>query len=283
MAQAPESRREIVTEYVPGYSLQNSDHGIQRVLLQVFGMLGHGKSSLINSCLCVVKNVGYKNLAVSGPSFGGITMTREEFELTSKLVLIDNRGFSKLSATEIMECNAQFRSLRRLGEVTWTEKPLTEELGRFMEQRKHRLVDFMVPVFVYSCARPWNNDDGKEVEKVLREAHRSTGINPIIVITNRFSGDSVDIMSKFRGFGSTRIVTLENYTTENQTRTPEADGRILEFLNICIVEAELGIGRMAEQDPMARLDNQMIKQVEQKTEMLRKKKQELRRNTKKLN
>ncbi|XP_075035167.1 uncharacterized protein LOC142097328 [Mixophyes fleayi] len=280
MAQASESSREIITEYVPGCSLRNIDHGIQRVLLQVFGRLGHGKSSLINSCLCVVKDVGYENLAESGIKERGMTMARKDYELTNKLVIIDNRGLNKLNAEEILESNAQFRSLRSLGEVTWTGKTLSEPLRLFMEQRKSRPVDFMVPVFVYSCTC---TDEWNETIKVLKETHRITGINPIIVITKQFSGDYEKIMQKFRDFGSTRIVSLENYTKENQTRTPEADGRILDFLKICIEEAEPGIGRMVEQDPTTRLNDQMIKQVEQETEMLRKKQEELKRNVKKAN
>ncbi|CAJ0934185.1 unnamed protein product [Ranitomeya imitator] len=257
MANASLSPWQIVTEYYPGRTLGNINNGIQRVLLQVFGMLGQGKSSLINSCLCVMKGGGYNNTAPSGSNHGGMTIERKEFELTNHLVMIDNRGFNKLNPTEVLEMSAQFRHLRELGEVTWTGISIREAYRVYKEEQRREPTDLVVPVFVHSCETVWDEN----AEKLLAEVYSITGIHPIIVITHSSSKNCGEFIEKLKKLKSTHFITLENYTEKNPKPNPETDGKIVEFLQTCIKEAESRIKKMSEEDPSQRIVQQTTQQV----------------------
>ncbi|XP_073414788.1 uncharacterized protein [Dendrobates tinctorius] len=265
MVNASSSLRQIITEYYPGCTLGNINHGIQRVLLLVFGMLGHGKSSFINSCLCVMKGGGYNNTAPSGSNLGGLTMERKEYELTNNLVMIDNRGFNKLKPTEVLEMRAQFRHLRELGEVTWSGISTREAYRVYNEEERREPTDLVVPVFVQSCKMFLDENE----EKLIADAYSITGIHPIIVITHSSSGNFGEFIQKFEKLTSTHFITLENYTNENPKPNPETDGKILEFLQTCIKEAESRIKKMSEEDPAERIVQQTSQQVNEEAARLK--------------
>ncbi|PIO32965.1 hypothetical protein AB205_0158420 [Aquarana catesbeiana] len=263
-------QRQRILDYVPGHTLQNPNH-VRRVLLQVFGMAGHGKSAMINSSLCVVMgDQPYQNVARSASSHEEVTKARQEYPLTPKLVMVDNRGLNKLNEAEKLEINAQFRQLRSLGEVTWSEKNLIESIRQFKQQEGTRQEDFIVPVFVYSCYREWNCMEGDVIKNIFTSVHQITGIQPIVVITRCSLGNWKKIEAKFVEFGCTHIVAMENYTENNQTRTRETDENVLKLLTMCIEEAETGIGKLAKQDPSRRPIKMMMGQIDQDLELLRK-------------
>ncbi|XP_077305744.1 uncharacterized protein LOC143925039 [Lithobates pipiens] len=269
-------QRQRILGYVPGHTLQNPNHR-RRVLLQVFGMAGHGKSAMINSCFYVMGDQAYQNLARSASNDEEVTTARQEYPLTPNLVMLDNRGLNKLNEAEKLEINAQFRQLRSLGEVTWREKNLIESIRQFKQQKETRKQqqgtrqeDFVVPVFVYSCYRGWNDMEGSEIENILTSVHQITGIQPIVVITHCSSGNWKKIEAKFVEFGCTRFVAMENYTENNRTRTRETDENVLKLLTMCIEEAETEIGKLANQDPSRRPIKMMMGQIDQDLELLRK-------------
>ncbi|CAJ0934186.1 unnamed protein product [Ranitomeya imitator] len=265
MTNASSSPWQIITEYYPGRTLGNINNGIQRVLLQVFGMLGHGKSSLINSCLCVMKGEGY-NTAPYGSNHGGMTMERKEFELTNHLVMIDNRGFNKLNPTEVLEMRAQFRHLQEFGKVTWTGISIREAYRVYNEEERREPTDLVVPVFVHSCKTVWDEN----VEKLLADVYSITGIHPIIVITHysssKYSGKFIEKLKKLK---STHFIILENYTEKNSKPNPETEGKIVEFLQMCINEAESRIKKMSEEDLSRRIVQQTTQQVNEEAARLK--------------
>ncbi|XP_073502099.1 uncharacterized protein [Phyllobates terribilis] len=267
MATASSSQQQRIIEYYPGSTLGNINHGVQRVVLQMFGMLGHGKSSLINSCLCVMNGGGYNNTAPSGSNFGGMTMERREFELTRKLVMIDNRGFNKLKPTEVLEARAQFRRLREMGKVTWTGISVKEAYSVYNEEERREPTDLVVPVLVQSCENKWT--ENAEIERLMEDAYSITGIRPIIVITHSSSGNAAEFIQKLEKLQSTHFIPLENYTEINQEPNPETDRKIMEFLQTCIEEAESRIKKMSEEDPSERIVQQVTKQVNEETARLK--------------
>ncbi|XP_075037553.1 uncharacterized protein LOC142098617 [Mixophyes fleayi] len=254
-----EDPRERINRYIPGGTLLNSTHRYQRVSLQLFGMTGHGKSSLINSCVCVVKDEDYLNLAGAGQTDGGLTTSRQEYELTNRLVMIDNRGFKNLNSQEILEACAQLRSLRGIGDVTWEKDNLAETLKQIPDKFSKRPDDFFVPVLVYSATQSWSAEDGKAIQPLITNAFQITGIHPIVVITNCTAEDSNEIKRKFGDLGVMKRVCVENYTENDHDRSIEQDRMILDFLNVCIEEAERGIKTKQGEDPQARFVTQIPK------------------------
>ncbi|CAH2308200.1 Hypothetical predicted protein [Pelobates cultripes] len=81
--------------------------GFNRVLLQLFGFAGHGKSSFINSCKYVWDDGEFCNIAKAGRDDGARTTERISYELTKTITLVDNRGCSKMDDYEKGEIFAQ--------------------------------------------------------------------------------------------------------------------------------------------------------------------------------
>ncbi|XP_063791473.1 uncharacterized protein LOC134945860 isoform X2 [Pseudophryne corroboree] len=169
-----EEMRAEINRYTPGNTRPEAEHGYQRVALQLFGLMGHGKSSLINSCLCVLADAEYRNEAGAGQSDGTMTTSRTEHKLTNELVMIDNRGFAKLDSDEILEARAQLRSLRDIGKVSW-EDNLTKTLEQIPKKYSQRPADVIVPIYVYSATQAWSQSDGTDIQKLTKSALTITG------------------------------------------------------------------------------------------------------------
>ncbi|KAM4024246.1 uncharacterized protein ACNLHF_025173 [Anomaloglossus baeobatrachus] len=270
MAQQPEGLLERVHQFTPG-----NVPGYQRVSLQLFGMLGHGKSSLVNSCVCVVKNEEYHNVAGAGTSQGGLTIRRHEHELTEALVIVDNRGFTKLATEEILEACAQLRSLRDIGEVTWEKDNLEVTLERLPHKYTDRPADFILPVLVFRGNYILTEENSCDFEKLITNSFRITGVHPIVVITNCNVNNREEMKNKFGKLGVTKKICLENYTENNCERTEEKDQRILEFLNMCIQEAERGLRMRRTEDRQERFVTQATEQIKLESTFLKEEVQKL--------
>lgn len=82
---------------------KRGSQGFRRVLLQLFGFLGHGKSSFINTCKYVWEDMGFSNIAKASDDDEGHTMVRITYPLTQTITLVDNRGFCKMGSYETGE------------------------------------------------------------------------------------------------------------------------------------------------------------------------------------
>ncbi|XP_073492309.1 uncharacterized protein [Aquarana catesbeiana] len=227
--------------YIPGDSCE-------QVCLQLFGMPGHGKSSLINTCVCVVQDGVLRNVAGAGKSNEPITVERKDFHLTDKIVITDNRGVSKMSKEELVEMNAQFCHLRGRDRVEW-ERSFRENLNAvvaFVYQNK----EVIVPIFVYSAESLVTEERYRELEPFIRDAHRITGIYPIIVLTKvqDHGTESAIHHRKFKDLGAEHIFQIENYTIETCERNPETKSRILVLLDTCLQEADRQISENQMKD-----------------------------------
>ncbi|PIO30797.1 hypothetical protein AB205_0037080 [Aquarana catesbeiana] len=94
-----------LTKYIQSYQLPTGR--FDRILIQLFGFTGHGKSSFVNSCLYILGNGRFQDKAGEGVSHGGKTMERKAYELSDAITIVDNRGFAKLGAPEAWEIYAQ--------------------------------------------------------------------------------------------------------------------------------------------------------------------------------
>ncbi|KAG8545361.1 hypothetical protein GDO81_021033 [Engystomops pustulosus] len=86
---------------------KRGNQGFQRILLQLFGLTAHGKSSFINSVICAWFKSDYKNYANAGDSEDLRTMGRRSYSLTKNIVLVDNRGCPTMNMYETGEIFAQ--------------------------------------------------------------------------------------------------------------------------------------------------------------------------------
>ncbi|CAJ0936491.1 unnamed protein product [Ranitomeya imitator] len=206
--------------YIRNFTLNNGPHGNQgysRVLLQLFGYTGHGKSSFINSCKYVVDDGPYKAHAkVAGSAEKPETMIRNAYELTETIALVDNRGCAKMNKDETGEIYAQLGNFLPLGsEVRW--RPDYKDMVNIVltADLVDRSADFIVPVFVYSANTQIASAEESELKEILTKAKKITGLFPTVVITRKLSEHLPDIQETFRRMGVDNIFPVENYTVED--------------------------------------------------------------------
>ncbi|KAM3916625.1 uncharacterized protein RB166_015831 [Leptodactylus fuscus] len=227
----------------------------ERVSLQLFGMTGHGKSSFINTSMNVVHQEGFKNIAGSGTgkSSDPITMERKDYKLTPKVFITDNRGVYKMSPEEQDEIAAQMGQLRNRSKVEW-DRSLREKLNLIHRLFSDRIVEIIVPVFVYSADDLLTDERYKELEPFIRAAHNITDIYPIIVLTKvgNHKAKADECSDKFKNMGANHIFCVENYTVEEHEHNPDTETEILKFLNTCLQEADKYISRESTMDRQSR-------------------------------
>ncbi|KAM9305323.1 uncharacterized protein PAF06_013859 [Gastrophryne carolinensis] len=221
-------------DYILNFSLSSCEKGNQgytRVLLQVFGYLGHGKSSLINSCKHVLLGAGeFTEHAPARAEDGGLTMERKSYQLTSTITIVDNRGCATLNGFESGEIYAQLCNFVPLDEkVEWTRE-YEEMLRRLvLSDMEPNLSDLVVPIFVYSVKKELTDAEAQEIRTFLTNCRTLTGIFPIIVLTHKTSGKFSKFRDLFEEMGAEEILAVENYTREDHIETR---GRHLQFLKL---------------------------------------------------
>ncbi|XP_073416597.1 uncharacterized protein [Dendrobates tinctorius] len=222
-------------DYIRNFSLNNGPHGNQgysRVLLQLFGYTGHGKSSFINSCTYVLDDGPYTaHTKVAESEEYPETMIRNAYELTETITLVDNRGCAKMSKDETGEIYAQLGNFLPLGcEVRW--RPDYEDMMNIVltADLVDRSADFIVPVLVYSANTQIASAEESELKEILTKAKKITGLFPTVVITRKLSEHLPDIQEKFRRMGVENIFPVENYTVEDHGKTRGKHEGILKCL-----------------------------------------------------
>ncbi|XP_073504747.1 uncharacterized protein [Phyllobates terribilis] len=234
------SIQDILSVYKPGTTRNLQGHGFTRLCLQLFGLEGDGKSSLINSCLCVVHNFPFSNDAGAGTSAEPFTKTRKEYKLTDTVYIADNRGLEKVTNDARLEISAQFRNLRSTSRVDW-EFELERTVNQLEERTNHHAMDFIVPVLVCSLDNAFSQSVVNEFSPLLRDAFEITGIFPIVVLTKHNGRSAALAQKKIEDLGPQHIFLLDNYTTTHSTRSVNTDSKVLKFLLMCLQEADRGI------------------------------------------
>ncbi|CAH2307855.1 Hypothetical predicted protein [Pelobates cultripes] len=231
--------RKRLSEYTPGSTRYLVGHGYRRVCVQLFGMAGHGKSSLINSCVCVMYDKEFENVANAGKSSNPITMERREFKLQRDVCISDNRGVNKLTKDEYHEVTAQLCKLRSAREVNW-DNDLEHAINNFLERLNNPPTEIIVPVLVCSAAWFLNDETVEQILPFLTETKEITGIFPIIVLTKykNMEIQAQETLRIFKNRGANHVIHIENYTTTDSRRNLEKDTNILKFVEICLEEAD---------------------------------------------
>eukprot|EP00079_Xenopus_tropicalis_P017809 XP_004918222.1 PREDICTED: uncharacterized protein LOC101733217 [Xenopus tropicalis] len=222
-------------DYNQNFSLDHcplGNQGYNRVLLQLFGLTGHGKSALLNSLMYVLNAGKYEVHAKSGvmSSGGAVTMERRAYELTPTITVVDNRGFGRMNESERGMIYAQLGNFMPLNEkVEWTDS--YEDFVSQLEDSglDPNYTDFIVPVFVYKVPAPLSEQEGSEIQAFFKNCRNLTGVFPIVVLTFKTSGDYFEVEKKFRCLGAEVVVAVENYSEEDQLQTL---GRNTDFLSL---------------------------------------------------
>ncbi|XP_072272853.1 uncharacterized protein [Pyxicephalus adspersus] len=207
---------------IRNFRLEDGDLGSQgynRVLLQLFGYLGHGKSSFINSCKYVLQDgENFQEYAEVIETDDRRTMIRNAYPLTDVITMVDNRGFSTMDDFEKAEVYAQLGIFIPIGQkVDWKRNfKMMEELDSEFEPN---CTDFIVPIFVYSARYHIQHETMKEIKLFMENCIKMTGVFPIIVLTFKTRGDYMEIEKEFRGIGAEQVIAIENYTNKNHIKT----------------------------------------------------------------
>ncbi|OCT61908.1 uncharacterized protein LOC121398802 [Xenopus laevis] len=222
-----------VRKYIDHFSLDNcalGNQGYNRILIQLFGFMGHGKSSLINSCLYVIDDGAYHMYAKASASHASVTYSRTAYPLTDTITIVDNRGCATFNAYETGEIYAQLGNFIPLNQkVQWTND-YGAMINRLEDSEMDpNFTDFTIPVFVYSVKKGLAEGEKKETKEFIENCRKMTGVYPIVVLTHKTSGDFIQAEKEFLLMGVEKVIKIENYTKEDHGRT---QGRHKEILNL---------------------------------------------------
>ncbi|XP_069591263.1 uncharacterized protein [Ranitomeya imitator] len=217
---------------------KRGNQGFQRILLQLFGYLGHGKSSFINTVMCVWSNSDYKNHANAAGADEGHTTERLTYQLTKNIVLVDNRGCSKMNTYETGEIFAQLANLLPLDKsVDWSHG--FGLVDRIVEAETHvKASDFTIPIFVYSVTTSPTPGLKEELKDIFCVAKELTKVVPIVVLTHRNHENNTEIQNMFRDIGVENFFSIENYTDKNPKKKRETHEAVIRFLYEVISDAQ---------------------------------------------
>ncbi|XP_002942737.3 uncharacterized protein LOC100485044 [Xenopus tropicalis] len=240
-----------ITNDIKSFSLNDCPEGNQgydRVHLQLFGFLGHGKSSFINTCKYVLDDGEYKVYADVSKTQGGNTTARITYPLTDTLTLVDNRGCSKLDDYETGEVFAQLANLLPVDkEVEWSrEFGLTERIVR--AERLVKSSDFIFPIFVYSVKKGLQPQEVPAIKQMLEFARDVTEIFPVVVLTHKTQGDVNGIERTFKNMGVEWLFSLENFTPEDHLKTRGRHWGVLGFFCEVIKDLQFRLERLGDPD-----------------------------------
>ncbi|XP_073416585.1 uncharacterized protein [Dendrobates tinctorius] len=208
---------------------KKGNQGFHRILIQLFGLLGHGKSSFINTCIYAWKDCKFENWSKARGVDGGATTERIPYELTENLTLVDNRGCGTMDDKESGVIYAQLGNLLPLGNVQWGEGfGLAERMVK--AEKEVKTSDFIFPVFVHSVTKEITSVDKEDLKTLFKTAQKLTGVVPIVVLTHKTAGSLTKTEGIFRDIGIDRIFSFENYTREDHMKTRGKHEEVLKFL-----------------------------------------------------
>ncbi|XP_040211828.1 uncharacterized protein LOC120942930 [Rana temporaria] len=207
------------------FSLEDGDLGSQgytRVLLQLFGYTGHGKSSFVNSCKYVLeKGESLEEHAEARETDHGLTMVRNAYPLTDVITVVDNRGCSSMNGFQRAEVYAQLGNFFPIGQsVEWKNNYSDMMEAIESSELDPNFSDFIVPIFVYSARQEISAKEIQDdVQTFMENCVKMTGIVPIIVLTFKTKGDYLEVEKRFRLMGAETVIAIENYTPESHIKT----------------------------------------------------------------
>ncbi|KAM4631819.1 uncharacterized protein O3C94_018407 [Discoglossus pictus] len=229
------------------FDCAQGNHGYTRVLLQLFGYLGQGKSSFINTCKYVLEDKAFKAYADVKLSDGGNTTARISYPLTDSMTLVDNRGCATMNSYESGEIFAQLGNLLPLDEEVQWNKGYQKLMERIVRAEKSvKTSDFIYPIFVYSVKKGIAPEEVSDMKKLLETARDLTGIFPYVVLTHKTNGNLQDMKTKLEGMGVERIFALENFTPVDHLKTRGRHEEVLKFFIEVIEDVKFRVAHVMD-------------------------------------
>ncbi|XP_072273149.1 uncharacterized protein, partial [Pyxicephalus adspersus] len=237
--------------FIANFSFNNCKHGsqgFQRILLQLFGYVGHGKSSFVNTCIMVWRNSSYVNYASAAGSHESHTTQRLTYPLTENLTLVDNRGCSAMNYYETGEIFAQLANLLPLDKPVGWSKGFTLA-DRIVEAEVHvQTSDFIVPIFVYSVRKSMAPGELEELKEMLKTCRNLTGVAPIVVLSHKDDERLHKVQIMFRDIGIENFFSLENYTEKRNKYSQDTHESVIRFLFEVVKDAEFRVNDKRDPD-----------------------------------
>ncbi|XP_043923642.1 uncharacterized protein LOC122798622 isoform X2 [Protopterus annectens] len=139
-----------------------------QLTIQLFGKAGHGKSELVNSCLCVARDEPYKNKCGATDCTGAVTRKREMYTLTRNIRICDNRGLKCMTSREFYEMEQQLKGKR--DDLSKDVNFETSFFGRLFAVNtvKEKPGNVYVPVIVYKCDSHYAEDQVPELVPLIK-------------------------------------------------------------------------------------------------------------------
>ncbi|XP_041434049.1 uncharacterized protein LOC121398801 [Xenopus laevis] len=207
------------------------DHSYKRILLQLFGYTGHGKSAFINSCKYAIDGGKYKIYARAEVNDGCVTRERRTYQLTPTITIVDNKGCTKLDHMEMLEIYAQLGNFLPVNEKVESKENYKDYASRLEDSELHpNDTDIVVPIFVYSAQKGLLDQEKPALKSFLQTCREITGIVPIVVLTFTREFDKEMIKNweqTFVQLGAESVLEVENYSEKDPTKE-----RLLSFLKI---------------------------------------------------
>ncbi|XP_071971243.1 uncharacterized protein [Engystomops pustulosus] len=208
-------------KYIQQFTVNSvAENGCKRILIQLFGLMGHGKSSLINSCIYTLGDKEYEMKVEASGSDGSHTTERITYQLTECITMVDNRGFQYMADNEFGQVYAQLGNFFPLNQKVEWKKDFVELMSKVEDSdATPNYSDFIVPIFVHSAKSVMSDTEISSVKTFFSGCKNMTGVYPIVVLTHRLSKTDSNLEGKFRRTGAEQILEVENYTGRDNIKT----------------------------------------------------------------
>ncbi|XP_043534037.1 uncharacterized protein LOC122541379 isoform X2 [Chiloscyllium plagiosum] len=232
--------REEFLNYNPqSVGMRTNAYRPRKLSIRLFGRIGHGKSTFINNCLCVVKDTEYRNEAGEGDSQESFTVELKRYRLSDYVEIVDNIGAKSYSFSECYEFRAQLDGYRKVGKQVGSE-----DWGNyFRDCVTSRDADWQntmyIPVIIYRGDFLSFQQEKPKIKPLTDSARKFTGMWPIIVITQATGIGNFNVNAIFQSLHCPDVFLLNNYHWKDDQNVPverdeETDEMILKILLQCL-------------------------------------------------
>ncbi|XP_072175783.1 uncharacterized protein [Diadema setosum] len=210
--------------YKPGSASGYDLSTLERVNINLFGLMSAGKSAFINSIFFAFKGGRYDIKTCEGiaDSVGGQTTHRSQHPLTNHIDLHDNRGMRDFDIAELDRIKDEIKGCR--------SKDTKTKIKKVKSQECH------AAVYVYDCTNIACNEAEflTFIHKFVKEVKSIHVMPPQIVIThadecNAPKATVVETLEQFE-IPDKNVLLLENYTEKNHEEDVDKDIKMLQFL-----------------------------------------------------
>eukprot|EP00062_Callorhinchus_milii_P018561 gi/632972172/ref/XP_007902529.1/ PREDICTED: uncharacterized protein LOC103185699 [Callorhinchus milii] len=250
--------RRTISEYVPGNSFATGNDSLPKKLqIQLMGLVGHGKSSIINSCLCVWANEEFRDRVGTNCGAQSVTTRPDVYTVTEHISMVDSVGIIDLKRVSLTQFNIQTSGEQNPGEGTWGIRNFLpswlRQTSSVRPESKDSVISIAVIVFKASCGIAPDSTKG-----LIEKLNKTLGIAPLVVITfaDEYKGDIQQLKEEFATLHCPHVFIVTCYNKENKEDRDDAlDKILLDFLVACTDVAEKRLRFMFGENSAGNMQN----------------------------